>query len=491
MSGQATYDEVMVAIAPPFVLEHSYSRQFPELAFQWQAEPPSNPSFVVCNDDLAEQLGISLDWLRSEDALNLFSGRSTLDGGETFALAYAGHQFGSYSPRLGDGRALLIGEGIGPRGDRYDLHLKGSGRTPFARGGDGRAVLGPMLREYILGESMSALGVPTTRALAVISTGEAVRRERPLPGAILVRVASSHIRVGTFQYAAAIGDIERLRALADYTIERHYPTIGNSEDRYLALLNSVVDAQAKLIAQWMLVGFIHGVMNTDNMTISGETIDYGPCAFMERVDSRTVFSSIDEMGRYAYGKQPSIGQWNLARFAETLLPLIAEDPQAAVEPATEVLVGFQQKFDSYWLQGMRQRLGLVTEQDGDESIARDLVTAMSDRQLDLLTTFRALSTELRGQPVDLGDWTLRWRQRLEAEGRPLTDIADNMDAINPVYVPRNHLVESVLADATNGSLTQLNRLMSAVRNPYVARDELLEFSMPGPIDPTYRTYCGT
>ena len=481
----------MASLVAPPEFQHTYARTLPSLAMSWKADVSAEPRLVIANSELAPDLGIEPEWLCSGEALALFSGQEEADDAERYALAYAGHQFGSYSPRLGDGRALLVGEFTDQHGSRWDLHLKGSGRTPFARGGDGKATLGPMLREYLIGEAMAALGIPTTRALAVISTGELAVREQPLPGAILVRVAASHLRVGTFQYAAALGDLDGLRALADYSIDRHYPDIATADDRYLGLLQSVIDRQARLIAEWMLVGFIHGVMNTDNVTISGETIDYGPCAFMDSVDPLTVFSSIDEGGRYAFGRQPAIAQWNLTRFAETLLPLIADNPEDAIAPSTQLLETFPETFSRYWHDGIARRLGLSTHVDGDDVLANDLMQLLQERRLDLISTMRSLSDHLRGDDIDLGDWTTRWESRLQLENATTEKLVQRLDAINPIYVPRNHLVEEALAQAVAGDLDPFIHMLERVTHPYQRVEGADRFAKPGDPAPGYRTYCGT
>ena len=478
-------------VTVPFRLESTYARAFPALAQPWQATVPTNPSMVVTNPVLATELGIDPGWLDTPEAIAALSGAEAIDGAEPVALVYAGHQFGSYSPRLGDGRALLLGEIVTDDSRRFDLHLKGSGRTPFARGGDGLASLGPMLREYLMGEAMHALGIPTTRSLAVITTGDSVRRETMLPGAILVRIASSHIRVGTFQYAAATGDADLVRGLADHAIERHHPGALDAERPYLALFDAVVDTQAALIAEWLLIGFIHGVMNTDNMTISGETIDYGPCAFMERVDPLTVFSSIDEGGRYAFGRQPSIGQWNLARLAETLLGLIDDDTEKAAADATEVLGTFGERFSAHWHAGMRTRLGLVEHRDGDEALSEDLIATLHERGHDLISTMRSLSAHLRGDSVDLGSWTERWEARVTAEGREPAVVAAEMDLVNPFVVPRNLAVQHALDTAVAGDLSSFHRLMRELADPYTRRDGVDDLALPGPAAPGFRTFCGT
>jgi len=408
----------------------------------------------------------------------------------TVAQAYAGHQFGVYVPRLGDGRALLLGEVIDINGRRRDLHLKGSGRTPFARGGDGKAVVGPMLLEYLIGEAMEGLGIPTTRALAVVATGERVLRERALPGAVLTRVAASHLRVGTFQYAAASGDRDQLRALADYAIGRHYPEAAEAPNRYLDLFRRVATAQAALVARWMLAGFVHGVMNTDNTTISGETIDYGPCAFMDAYDPATVFSSIDRGGRYAYGNQPAVMQWNLARLAETLLPLIDDNGEAAVEAATEVLTGFADVYERHWDEGMAAKLGLAAP---DPELAKDLLELMRTQKVDFTRFFRALSAgtarTLFAEPEPFDAWATR---RAAAMAADRTAVAAAMDRVNPIYIPRNHRVEEALAQATAGEMGPFHRLLDAVSRPFEERPGLEDYAGPAPDGcAPYVTYCGT
>jgi uncharacterized protein YdiU (UPF0061 family) len=418
-------------------------------------------------------------------------------------MVYAGHQFGGYAPRLGDGRALLLGEMVDTQGRRRDLHLKGSGATPFARGGDGKAAVGPMLRELLIGEAMHALGIPTTRGLAVVATGEHIAREGMLPGAVLTRVASSHLRVGTFEFAARLGDRELLRRLADHAIARHYPDVAGEAHTYTAFYGQVVEAQASLVARWMLVGFIHGVMNTDNMTISGETIDYGPCAFMDSYDPATVYSSIDHGGRYAYGKQPTIAQWNLARLGETLLPLLDDDADAAVAAATDVLVSFTDRFRLHWQAGMRAKLGLVSVADGDEQLIDDLLEMMRVRTVDYTSLFRALASIPSGDDDQLRSvvedadafqlWIDRWQARLAGEGRPPDVVAAAMDAVNPVYIPRNHLVEEALEAATAGDLEPFERLLTVVTDPFRVRPGLERYAEPAPpsFSRYYQTFCGT
>jgi len=484
---------VSVALEVPVILDHRFAGELAELALPWQAADAPEPKLLVLNTPLASELGLDPDWLRGPDGVRLLVGNLIPSGATPVAQAYAGHQFGGYSPRLGDGRALLLGELTAADGSLRDLHLKGSGRTPFARGGDGLAVVGPMLREYIVSESMYALGIPTTRSLAVVATGRDVRRETLLPGAVLARVASSHLRVGSFQYVRATDDIDLLRKLADFAINRHYPDAAATENPYLALFDAVVTVQASLVAQWMLVGFVHGVMNTDNMTISGETIDYGPCAFMEAFDPATVYSSIDTGGRYAYGNQPVVAEWNLARFAEALLPLLHDEQEQAVALAVDSLGAFGAQYSAAWSAGMLSKLGL-TSIDTDASLISDLLTQLAQSHLDYTSFFVALGAAARGDAeparglfLDLAAfdaWLDRWRA--------LAPDADLMDRVNPVYIPRNHLVEEALAAATDGDLDPLGRLLDAVANPYRARSGLERYAEPAPVDfGAYQTFCGT
>ena len=490
-----------------FRFDNSFARELPELYVEWQAASVPAPRLLALNDKLANEVGLDPDALRTADGVAMLAGNSAPAGATPIAMAYAGHQFGNYSPRLGDGRALLLGEVIDANGRRRDVHLKGSGRTPFARGGDGKAAVGPMLRELLIGEAMHALGIPTTRALAVVATGEHINREGMLPGAVLTRVASSHLRVGTFEYAARLGDRELLRRLADHAIARHHPASADAERPYLAFFENVVDAQAALVAQWMLVGFIHGVMNTDNMTISGETIDYGPCAFMDTYDPATVFSSIDHAGRYAYGNQPAIAQWNLTRLAETLLPLFDDDIDAAIATATEVLESFPDRFRSHWATGMAAKLGLVEVTDGDGQLFEDLLGVMKAQQADYTSLFRSLASVVRGTNDPLravvdraggdatafGPWIDRWQARLAADGRPADEVAAGMDATNPLYIPRNHLVEEALEAATAGDLSAFERLLQVVSDPFEPRDEHDRYAEPAPASfgRYYQTFCGT
>jgi uncharacterized protein YdiU (UPF0061 family) len=485
-----------VVAGSQFAFDNSYVRELAGLYEPWRGAPAPAPELLALNEALAAELGVAGDALRGDHGVAVLAGAAVPDGAAPVAMAYSGHQFGGYSPRLGDGRALLLGEVIDVHGRRRDVHLKGSGRTPFARGGDGKAAVGPMLREYVISEAMHALGIPTTRALAVVATGEQVARETLLPGAVLTRVAASHIRVGTFQYAAAQGDEALLRRLADYTIARHYPHAAEAENPYLTFFAQVVDAQASLIARWMLVGFIHGVMNTDNMAISGETIDYGPCAFMDAYDPATVFSSIDHAGRYAYGNQPAVAQWNLARFAETLLPLIDADSSAAIAAATGVLHSFTERYDASFKRGMRAKLGLA---EPDDTLIDDLLALLEAQTVDFTVFFRALSTSLRtdatrvqdlfGEPAAFDLWAARWRAALDGDPQA---IADAMDRVNPVYIPRNHLVEEALAAATAGDLSPFNRLVDVLARPFEERPGLEVFATPGPPSfGAYQTFCGT
>ncbi len=464
------------------------------MALAWQAEHAPAPELLVLNERLAGELGLDTAWLRGPEGVRLLVGEHVPDGATPVAQAYAGHQFGHYAPRLGDGRALLLGEVVHADGTPRDLHLKGSGRTPFARGGDGLAAVGPMLREYVVSEAMHALGLPTTRSLAVVATGRPVLRETTLPGAVLARVASSHLRVGSFQYARATGDGDLLRRLADHAIARHHPDAARAENRCLALFEAVVAAQASLVARWMLVGFIHGVMNTDNTTISGETIDYGPCAFMEAFDPATTYSSIDHAGRYAYGNQPRIAEWNLARLAEALLPLFADDEERAIALAVEALGAFRGLYHDAWSAGMRAKLGLPAD-TAISPLVDDLLALLHDNHVDHTSFYRRLGAAAGGDTeparelfLDLAAidaWLARWRA--------LGPDADAMRRVNPVYIPRNHLVEEALAAATEGDLDPFGRLLDAVTAPYDERPGLDRYADPAPKDfgATYQTFCGT
>lgn len=477
-----------------------FARELPELAVPWQAEEAPEPTLLALNEPLATSLGLDPATLRSPEGLGLLTGTRVPDGARPVAQVYAGHQFGGYSPRLGDGRALLLGELTDADGVLRDLHLKGSGRTPLARGGDGLAAVGPMLREYVVSEAIHALGIPTTRALAVVATGRAVRRETLLPGAVLARVASSHLRVGSFQYARATDDLDLLRRLADHAIARHHPDAAQADNPYLALFDAVAAAQASLVAQWMCVGFVHGVLNTDNVTISGESIDYGPCAFLDVFEPTTVFSSIDEGGRYAFGNQPPITEWNLARLAEALLPLIDDDQEQAVALAVEALGRFGDHYAAAWKAGTRAKLGLPAGLDDAVATALvdDVYALMRADRVDHTGFFRALGAAARGDTeparslvldlAGLDAWLGRWRAA--CPGGP---DGDAMDLLNPVYIPRNHLVEEVLAAATAGDLAPLAALLTAVRAPYDERPGLERFAEPAPdaFGDGYQTFCGT
>lgn len=477
-------------------LQDRFFRELPEMAVRWKAEAPADLRLLALNERLAAELGLDAGWLRSPEGMRFLVGDLVPSSAVPVAQAYSGHQFGGFVPRLGDGRALLLGELVDDDGRLRDIHLKGSGPTPFARGGDGLAAVGPMLREYIVSEAMHALGVPTTRSLAVVGTGRPVLREAELPGAVLTRVASSHLRVGSFQFAASTGDGGLLRRLADHAIARHHPSAADAERPYLALFEGVVAVQASLVARWMLIGFVHGVMNTDNMTISGETIDYGPCAFMEAYDPDTVFSSIDFWGRYAYGNQPLVAGWNLARFAETLLPLLSDDVEEGVALAENSFGVFQREYDAVWLSGMRAKLGLPADVESQElkTLSDELLVLFKDSHVDYTSFFRHLGRAARGDAeparglfIDLAGfdaWLSRWQT--------LRPDADAMERANPIYIPRNHLVEEALTAATAGDLGPLDQLLAAVTAPYDERAGLERYANPAPEDfGKYQTFCGT
>lgn len=494
--------------AEVFTFDNTYARDLEGLYVPWKAAQIPESRLVKLNHALAEELGLDAKALDSPEGALIFSGNQLPEGTSTIAQAYAGHQFGGFSPQLGDGRALLLGEVIDKHGRRRDIAFKGSGRTPFSRGGDGKAALGPVLREYLIGEAMHALGIPTTRALAAVTTGEMVRRERNLPGAVLTRVAASHIRVGTFQFVAARNDDVMLRKLADYVIERHYPALKGQSDPYLGLLREVSERQAELIARWMNIGFIHGVMNTDNMTLSGETIDYGPCAFMDHYHPATVFSSIDEHGRYAYANQPPIANWNLARFAEALLPLLGEDQNRAVEQAMEILGTFQERYEHYWLRGMRHKLGLLHDEADDFALAADFLKTMEGQGVDYTQAFRRLADtaeaadasregwlrKLYADDAALGAWLPRWRKRLNAESVAPAQRAPAMRAVNPVYIPRNHRVEEALAAAVDlGDYAPFEKLLTVLQQPFDERMQFAAYAEPATAEESrgYQTFCGT
>ncbi|WP_226669995.1 protein adenylyltransferase SelO [Metabacillus litoralis] len=479
-------------------IDTSYARLSHSFFTEQEPNPVESPKMIILNSSLAQSLGLNIGSLHSEGAVSVFAGNAKIEETMPLAQAYAGHQFGHFN-MLGDGRALLLGEQITPKGERVDLQLKGSGRTKYSRGGDGRAALGPMLREYIMSEAMHALGIPTTRSLAVVATGEHIIRETELPGAILTRVASSHLRVGTFEYAANFTTIEQLKELADYAINRHYPEIEADENKYLSLLNKVISRQAELITRWQLVGFIHGVMNTDNVTISGETIDYGPCAFMNEYDPATVFSSIDVQGRYAYGNQPKIGGWNLARFAEALIPLLNENEEKALELAQEAVLEYPKMYHANWLTGMRAKLGLFTEEEQDEVLINNLLEMMKNHHADYTNTFRALANEkLEDTNIHLfrtsefTTWHNKWQERLSKQEESLTSSYEWMKKSNPAVIPRNHLVEEALEAAVeNDNYRVMENLLEVLSNPYKDSAESIYCSLPPESFGPYRTYCGT
>ena len=470
-----------------------------------QPTPVAAPRLIKLNHALASDLDLDLSGRDAPALAQLFSGNALPPGSVPIAMAYAGHQFGHFVAQLGDGRAILIGEMRDRAGVPRDIQLKGCGRTPYSRGGDGRAALGPVLREYLISEAMHALGIPATRSLAAVTTGESVQRETMLPGAILTRVAASHVRVGTFEYFAARGDVAGTKILADYVIDRHYPECAHEKSPYLALLKHVVTRQAALIARWMNVGFIHGVMNTDNMAVSGETIDFGPCAFMDAFDPATVFSSIDAHGRYAYANQPNAALWNLARFAETLLPLIEADTQRAIGAATEALATFETLFNDCWLDGMRCKLGLSTAEAADRQLAEDLLKAMHRNQADFTLSFRALCAAARGGPgdgpvraqflnsPDYDEWAQRWRARISREAMTLESRAESMQEANPVYIPRNHRVEQVIVAAVErGDFGPFEEFSQVLAAPYVERAAYASYAAaPQPQERVLQTFCGT
>jgi len=496
------HDDTALAATIPF--DNSYARLPPQFFARQAPSPATAPRLIKLNEALAGELGLDVEMLKREGA-SIFSGNSVPLGAEPLAMAYAGHQFGQFVPQLGDGRAILLGEVIDRTGARRDIQLKGAGQTPFSRRGDGRAALGPVLREYIVSEAMHALGVPATRALAAVTTGQPVYREDILPGAVFTRVAASHIRVGTFQFFAARGDDASVRALADYVIERHYPELKGSETPYLSLYRAVAERQAALIAQWLHVGFIHGVMNTDNMTISGETIDFGPCAFVDAYHPGTVFSSIDRQGRYAYANQPRIGQWNLARLGETLVPLLDADAEKAVERANDVIQGYGERFQHHWLAGMRRKIGLGNEEEGDLDLIQSLLALMQDGEADFTLAFRRLGGAIEDDedeegfaatfknPAATAPWLARWRERLSRDPLPLPTRKEAMRRVNPAFIPRNHRIEQAIQAAIeDDDFSLFEALLTVLNKPY---DEQPEFSAyrepPQPFERVLQTFCGT
>ncbi|MGL9618036.1 YdiU family protein [Bradyrhizobium sp. U531] len=486
-----------------FPFQNSYAA-LPDGFFARVAPTPvSAPRLIKLNRPLAIQLGLDPDMLETADGAAILAGKTVPAGADPIAMAYAGHQFGQFVPQLGDGRAILLGEVIDKDGVRRDIQLKGSGPTPFSRRGDGRAALGPVLREYIVSEAMYALGIPTTRSLAAVVTGEHVIRETALPGAVLTRVASSHIRVGTFQFFAARGNTEAIRALADHVIARHYPQLRDAERPYHALLAGVVARQAELIARWLLVGFIHGVMNTDNSSVSGETIDYGPCAFMDAYNPSQVFSSIDAMGRYAYANQPRIALWNLTRLAECLLPLFSDDQEKAIAEAQDILGAFSDQFSAAYQAALRRKIGLFTERDGDEALIQDLLDAMAKNQADFTLTFRKLgdaaaddAADVRAQfmePAAFDEWADRWRARIALEQQGAEERRTAMNAVNPMFIPRNHRVEAVIQAAVDDdNYAPFEELVLVLAKPFDDQPDHAPYADPPlPDQRVLRTFCGT
>lgn len=476
--------------------DNSYARLSSAFLTRVNPTPVAEPRLILFNHPLAESLGLARDASTGPAAAAYFTGNQLFEGSEPIAQAYAGHQFGNLA-RLGDGRAILLGEHLTPAGQRFDIQLKGSGPTPYSRRGDGRAALGPMLREYLISEAMHALGILTTRSLAVAGSGETVFRDQPLPGAVLTRVAASHIRVGTFEYFAALGDTDSLRLLADYTLRRHFPERAGSENPVLGLLEEAIDRQASIIAHWLRVGFVHGVMNTDNMALSGETLDYGPCAFIDGYDSAAVFSSIDYHGRYAFGQQPRIAAWNLARLAEALLPILHPDPDTALSLANAALETFSVRFESRWNSTLRAKLGLFTMEQEDPALAEELLHWMQRTRADYTHTFRNLRPHTATEPKAQTDatftaWHQRWTERLARQPQPWSEVARLMQAQNPAVIPRNHVVEAALAAATHDDLAPLERLLTALAAPYDEAGQPAELlNPPPPGTPVCRTFCGT
>jgi uncharacterized protein YdiU (UPF0061 family) len=476
--------------------DNSYSRLSNTFKNDILPTPVKSPKILILNKNLANKLDLDFSNIDNNNLSKIFSGNILPEGSNSIAQAYAGHQFGHFT-MLGDGRAVLIGEHLTKKNERFDIQFKGSGRTPFSRSGDGRAVLGPMLREYLISEAMHSLKIPTTRSLAVVKTGEDVVREQISQGAILTRVALGHLRVGTFQYIAAKQNISDLEILINYTIEKYYPNIKSSKNKALDLLNVLIEKQTQLVIDWMRVGFIHGVMNTDNMSISGETIDYGPCAFMDSYDPKTVFSSIDQMGRYAFDNQPKITKWNLTRFAECLIPLMSKNEDEAIKLATEALDKFEQNYETKWLNMMRNKLGLYGEDKDDKNLIMELLNWMQKNKVDYTNTFiflmnKAIENSKAYNNADFDLWKIKWVKRLTMFGNSLDKSMELMDSSNPMVIPRNHKVEEALTLASNGNLTLFNKLIKILKNPYLVNNDDLEFMSPAPHnDKKYQTFCGT
>jgi len=505
VSNQATAQSTTTSDGAMFAFDNSYACLPEHFYARVPPTPVAEPGLLRLNRPLAEQLGLDPDALSTPTGAAIFAGNLIPEGADPIAMAYAGHQYAQFVPSLGDGRAILLGELIDRNGVRRDVHLKGAGRTPFSRMGDGRAALGPVLREYLLGEAMAGLGIPTTRALAMVATGEQVYRERIEIGAVLVRVAAGHVRVGTFEYFARRGDTEAVKALADYVIARHYPNCAEAEQPYRALLEEVVKRQADLIAQWMLVGFIHGVMNTDNVAISGETIDYGPCAFMDAFHPQTVYSSIDRFGRYAWDQQPRIGYWNLTQLANCLLPLLGADEEDAKQSARSALDGYGKAFEARYYGGLRTKIGLLDTRAGDDDLALDLLGRMAAQQADFTNTFRALSTvdaedpasdepvrALFADPTAFDQWALQWRERLATQTQPDSERQAAMRSVSPAYIPRNHRVQQAIDAANDGDLEPFDRLLEVVSQPYEEHSERVEYRQPPrPHEIVECTFCGT
>ena len=483
--------------------DNSFANELKDFYEFTKADKSTSPKLIKFNESLAMELGPEWEKLKSDYGLLIFSGNEVPKGSQPLSQAYSGHQFGGFSPLLGDGRALLLGEVIDKDNIRRDIQLKGSGRTIFSRGGDGKSSLGPVLREYLISEAMHSLNIPTTRALAAVSSGDDVLREKVLPGGILTRVASSHIRVGTFQYASTTGDLEKIRALSDYSINRHYKNILEKKEKYIEFFEAVCESQLNLVSKWMGIGFIHGVMNTDNMTISGETIDYGPCAFMDRYDPNTFFSSIDTQGRYAYSNQPLILSWNLARFAETLIPLIDKNEQNSINILTQKLSSIQSRYEKAWLKVMSEKIGITMIQDGDLELINDLLGIMKNEKADFTLVFRYLADFIIGKEnllislfensKKINEWIVNWKNRIEKEGKFDKSLCIKMKKINPLYIPRNHLVEDALDEAlSKENYKPFHKLLGFVTSPYDEISNSEEYTLPAPInDKPYKTFCGT